>query len=195
MGEKYSGHREVPFYSQKTEFLVSEGSLERSQIVGWENNLCGLLCALMVLNTFSSSQHTVSELLAFAEKINAYDKKHGWIHDKVVDLLLNYGIEGERQSINDPQTIHSLLNEGNLIIASVSPRYLDSTLFSFFKRKKSGHLVLVIGISQMMMGNYQLTIHDPGSEITEGGSGLLADWKTFNNNFSGNTIVFKQPES
>lgn len=195
MTDKYVGYSAVPYYSQKPEFLVREGSLNRSQISAWENSLCGLMCASMVLNQFSTdSTHTVAELLSAADKEGAFDQRRGWVHRKIVSLLEQYGIKGTSQKIDNLDTVYELLNNDNLIMASVSPQYLHPELKNE-KKERSGHLVVIVGMNVSEMGNNQLVIHDPGSEVAEGGQNLLLDSNIFESSFSGNIIAFHKPST
>lgn len=194
MPDKFVGYRKIEFYSQKVKFLFDEGSLKHPQIVKWENNLCGLVCVLMVLNAFDRLKHTVSELLDLAGKDNAYDSRKGWIHAKIADLLRYYGIVGKSKSIKGLAEIYELLCKGCLVIASVSPNYSDFVL-SFFPRRKTGHLILIIGMFLTSTGRYKLVIHDPGSAITESRQNFIVDGMTFNKNFSGRGIIFNKSDA
>lgn len=195
MIDTYVGYHEVPYYSQKRKFLLKEGSLKLSQIDEWENNLCGLVCALMVLNAFSTgSEHTIAEVLSLASKIDAFDQRRGWIHKKIVSLLGKYGIKGKCRSADDLDVMRELLNRKNLIIASVAPNYLNAESTDT-TNKRGGHLVLIVGMYLIEAGNYQLFINDPGNEVSDGGQNLTVDSSIFESHFSGNIIVFENPKS
>lgn len=195
MKDTYVGYREVPYYSQKKEFLLKEGSLKPPQIDQWENNLCGLMCSLMVLNAFSTgSEHTVAELLSLTSKIGAFDQRRGWKHKKIVSLLGKYGINGKRRSVDDLDAMYELLDRKNLVVASVTPNYLNAE-FADKKNERGGHLVLIVGMCHIEAGHYQLSINDPGNEVSDGGQNLAVDSRIFGSHFSGNIIVFENPKS
>lgn len=195
MIDTYVGYREVPYYSQKREFLIKEGSLSLPQIDEWENNLCGLMCSLMVLNAFSPGfEHTAAELLSLTSKIGAFDQRRGWKHKKILSLLEKYGIKGGRRSTHDLEVIYELLSRKDLVVASVAPNYLNAESTDAIS-ERSGHLVLIVGMCLVEAENYRLFINDPGNEVAEGGENLSVDSSIFESHFSGNIIVFENPKS
>lgn len=190
MHDRYIGYRRVPFYSQKSGLLTNGESLSHSETIKWENNLCGLACALMVLNKFSDHKHSPSELFSSAIKIGAYNTERGWIHHKLASMLKEYGIQGITRSVSKLSEIYELLSQSNLIIASVAPNYANAD--SNLLRKRNGHLILIIGMLSRDSGPMQLNLHDPGSRDTNGGKNIAVDWQIFERNFSGNIITFKK---
>lgn len=194
MRNDYVGDCVVPYYSQQIDFLSKEGSLKQSQIDEWTNNLCGLMCVGMIINRFSTnSKYTIAELLDSADKLGAFHQRSGWIHKKLVLLAEKYGVEASCQRMNNLDTIYELLAAGGLIIASVSPSYLSPEL-KITADEQSGHLVVISGMNREEKGSYQIFVHDPGSEFTEGGKNLSVDSSVFVRSFSGNIIVFKNPQ-
>lgn len=195
MKNKYVGDNAIPYYSQKAAFLYEEGSLNRSQVDEWENSLCGLMCVGMIINRFSIDlKHTIAELLNSANKLGAFHQQKGWIHKKLALLAEEYGIEGTCQIKIDLDTIYELLTTDNLIIASVSPNYLHPEQKNTVD-ERGGHLVVITGMSCEESGNYKLFIHDPSSEVADGGQNLVVDSSIFKPYFSGNIIAFKNPQS
>ncbi|HVZ11689.1 MAG TPA: C39 family peptidase [Patescibacteria group bacterium] len=190
MTEEYVGYRNVPSYSQTTDYLEQEGSLTTSQIEDWNNSLCGLICASMVTDQLSGEEHTLAELLHAATKSGAYDSRRGWIHKKLASLLKEFGINGNAQRINDLDSLYSLLEKNSLVMASVSPFYLNPERKND-PSEKNGHLVLIVGMSKEPTSGYRLFINDPSSEHAAGGSNISIEGDVFRKSFSGNTIAFK----
>ncbi len=188
MHEQYIGHRDVPLYTQQSDLLVRDGLLKQPEMVGWENSLCGLTCALMVLDEFDGNVHTLSELLNFAKETHAYDTKRGWIHNRLAAILTKYEIDGVSQTVSNLSDVYRLLEENNLVVASVGHDY-QHVNHKLFKNRK-GHLILIIGMSVSDDHIYKLHINDPGSETTEAGKNIVVDGKIFRSNFSGNIIAF-----
>jgi len=187
MLERYVGYRNVPLRSQNPDLLVRDGLLKQSEMVGWENSLCGLTCALMALDVFDGDVHTLSELLSSAKEIHAYDTKHGWIHNRLATILTKYEIGGDSQTVRNLSDIYKLLEKRNLVIASVGHDY-DHASRSLFRNRR-GHLILIIGMSVSDDNDYEIYINDPGSETAEARKNIVVDGKVFRSNFSGNIIA------
>ena len=194
MMERYVGYANIPYYSQKREFLLKEGSLNSSQINKWENSLCGLMCACMVLNQFRTKSITVAELLNRSDSAGAFNERRGWVHKGLVSLMGEYGIEGLSKKVSDLSELYSLMDKGDLIMASVSPNYLRPELKED-QNERNGHLIVIVGMTLNESGNYGLFVNDPSSEAADGGQRLLVDGTIFKQSFSGNVIVFNNPKS
>lgn len=193
MIDKHVGDSAVPYYSQRETFLKREGSLNPAQIDKWRGGLCGLMCASMIINRFNQgSQYTIAELLIAADKLGAFDQQRGWVHNKIVVLAGEYGIKAQAQRTITLNTMYKKTREGNLIIASVSPHYLHPEL-KRTEDERSGHLVVITGMSRNDREDYQLIIHDPGSEYAEGGQNMVVGSDIFKRSFSGNIIFFEKP--
>lgn len=190
MHDRYVGHGDVTFFPQQLVFSQLEHNQEDTSFLRWKNSLCGLSCAMMVLDTFTVKKHNPSELFELAVKNSAYDSSRGWIHAKLAELLQNYGIFGKSEFFQGSSQLYSRLRDGNLIVASVSFRYMNISVNPF--RRKSGHLVLVTQMLMKSDGQYDVRLHDPGSEDIAGGENIILDWELFNSNFSGNIISFKK---
>jgi len=183
----------TPYISQSSNSLLLEGSLTQEEMKKWGYNICGLLCAFMVIKSLKDNAAKLQKSMHEAIRINAYDDKNGWIHEKLVELLSIYGIPALRKSKADLHLVEQLIIGKHLIIASVSPTYLNSKS-SFFFNRKSGHLVLIIGMELQNNIMVKLHIHDPGSRDHEGGEDLMVDADLFDKNFAGNIIVIEQPQ-
>ncbi len=181
----------IPYISQTSNLLKLEGSLTQEEIETWGYNLCGLLCAFMAIKDIKKNTLTLQNILYEAIRIKAYEEKKGWIHQKLVELCSIHGIKAFTKSISDLQLIEHLIKSNRLVIASVSPTYIGRKK-SFFFHRKSGHMVLIIGIESVSNNVVNLRIHDPGSRDSEGGEDIALDPHLFEENFSGNIIVINR---
>lgn len=171
----------IPFYSQrltKDNFKI-EGFESLDQAQSWTKRICGLACLKMVIYHFTKKMIPLKILLDAGISLNGYIKGVGWIHQKLANIAMQYGMSAYCQSIDrNIAIIYSALKDKQLIIASVS--------CGFNPTKRGGHLVLIIGNDAN-----GFIIHHPSANRHEQWSSYSISENAFIKSFSeqGNIIL------
>ncbi|MDD7804929.1 MAG: hypothetical protein PUP46_05095 [Endozoicomonas sp. (ex Botrylloides leachii)] len=179
--DEYSTMLDTAFYSQrltKTNYQA-EGFDSFDEALSWTDRICGLACLKMVIAQLTQQVVPLKRLLDQGLAMNGYKKGVGWIHQKLADMVMAYGVSAQCQSIGDHlYLIDNALEQRKLVIASVS--------CGFNPDKKGGHLVLIIGRNKE-----SYIIHHPSAKENEQWSHHTLSTTAFQQCFSveGNIII------
>ena len=89
----------------------------------WQKRACGLVCLKMVLDFHNVDTPEINQFLKIALKKEPYHNPSGWIHDKLLDLAKDYGVEAFRkEEIENFQELKDSLDKNNPVIVSISAK-------------------------------------------------------------------------
>lgn len=163
----------VPYFSQRVgeNNYLEEGFKKLSEALNWSDKICGLACIKMVVTHYKKeSIPTLAELLENGMEIGAYKQGAGWVHNGLVNLAKQYGLDGGRESIGaNLSKIAGHLKENKLVIASVSPAFeVGLTYISKNGDRitvgKGGHLVVITHALYQDKDLAGFRLHHPSSE-------------------------------
>ena len=174
----------TPFFSQRLtqENFQAEGFETWSEAQSWTKRICGLACLKMAIAQVKHQNIPLKHLLDQGLAVGGYMKGVGWIHQGLVEIAGQYGIDGSCRSIGQKvQVIDEALDQNRLVIASVSCGYNP--------KKKGGHLVLMIGNQ-----NDGFITHHPSHELCEQWDHYFIKKQAFLQCFSenGNIIILSE---
>ena len=153
----------VPYYSQYEDI--------KDKV--WRDRACGLVCLKMVLDFNKIKTPEIGEFLKIALDKGTYHEFNGWIHDKIVELAKDFGMEAcRKEEMENEQELKDFLDGGNPVIVSISAkRFLEEFESKF-------HQVVLTGFK---LDNCELKgfyYNDPDYQGEEG-KGLFVDRETF----------------
>lgn len=131
-------------------------------------------CLRMVLLAFGVRDVPgVKDLMAEGVRLGLFRESAGWLHQGIASAAQRYGLEAIPKNLDrDPSEVVRLLDDGRLLIASVS--------LGFQPRKRGGHLIVVCGAEVDGERIVTLDFRDPSgwgqthSEV--GGEDFLRSW-------------------
>ena len=148
----------VPYYSQYEDI--------KDKV--WRDRACGLVCLKMVLDFYKAETPEISEFLKIALDKGTYHEFNGWIHDKIVELAKDFGMEAYRkEEMENEQELKDFLDKGNPVIVSIKAQKFSPEFEGKF------HQIILIGYDEN--GFYY---HDSDYQNGEG-NGLFVDRETF----------------
>jgi hypothetical protein len=154
---------EIPYFSQYLDITDKKHAL-----VG-----CGMTCVFMVLKYFGSQDKNLDNLVETGIKENGYCKA-GWIHDYLIKVLVENGLEAyrkEKMADSDVSEIHLSIKNGNPVIVSIEERVFD---------RKKFHMMLITGVKENEKGELEgFYYHDPAGLSKETHSNLFVDVADF----------------
>ncbi len=164
----------VPYYSQHRD--VKDGY--------WRLRACGILCLKSILDFHLDPgvPSGVDEFVEMADRKGAYGKS-GWIHQGLIDIAGEFGLEMERKEYksDDLKKSEMLLENGiNRIVDSIKNN--KPVLISAIKRwkeKDKFHMIVLTGFENDEKGNLKGFYYNDTDYDDEEGGGLFVDIKTF----------------
>jgi hypothetical protein len=153
----------------------------------WQNRACGMACVKMVLDYYSQIvKHRVSNNLDDLIKEGVEKEgycEHGWIHDVLVKMMKERGLEVFRKEYKSAdenkqnklvekaikETINFLSEKRPVIISAIKN----------FSEKKNFHMVILVGFEKGENGVIGFYYHDPDSFSREGGMHKFVPIDTF----------------
>jgi hypothetical protein len=188
----YKNIQNVKFYSQMVDYKGEDSgfpSIEEKE--KWEDNACGIACIRMIINTFlqkDGMEKGYWELLDLAVKNNAYIEK-GWIHHKLLEILLLHGLNGQCHRDKTVKDLAGAIDSGSICIASITKRFIGGQLDdNGLIRARGGHLVVAFD-TYYADGNLEAIIcHHPSSLEEWNKAQWSVDVERWTASFSGNFI-------
>ena len=133
----------------------------------WVPRLCGVCCVKMAVDHHGAAT-TVAGLTNEGVNLGGYDidRDIGWFYAPLLQLAETHGLDGAVQPHLSIYEVAKLVSSDEFVIASVNPEIIrgDKPVRS---QKKSGHLVLVIGVrisNHTIVGFY---IHNPSGKTPD----------------------------
>jgi ABC-type bacteriocin/lantibiotic exporter with double-glycine peptidase domain len=178
MDLKITSQYKVPLIRQR--MSVQDGFKDEKEALAFGNNACGAACLKMVLEAFGKKNiPTVKKLMEEGSKKGFYSEPDGWLHQGIVRMAKDYGINAQRAHFKTPWRIAEKIEKNQLIIASVS--------FTFDKNKRGGHLVVIYGI-EIKDGRLEKIYFNDSSGW--GQHHHIVDGESFLGSWMGNVIMF-----
>lgn len=138
---------------------------EESEYWAWRG--CGACCVKMALDYYGKKE-TLAKLVSEGVALGGYDveKDLGWYYKPLLELVKKHGLHGFTSSYLSKDEIAKHILNKQFSVASVSPTIIrmDKNIQS---KRRSGHLVLVIGFN---IENRKITgfyINNPSGKIPE----------------------------
>ncbi len=176
---------EVPYYSQKLDVVDEK----------WKDKACGVTSLKMVFEYYlrnTKDVPTINDLIGEGIFIGGYSK-HGWIHDALVILARNHGLDAYRQEFKS-HTIdlikkifrtsifeEELLKKGvNKIIKKIEMENpVIVSVRGRFKKDGEFHMIVINGIEKDRDITKGFYYHEPNSDNKEDGMSNFVDIETF----------------
>jgi len=160
-----------------------------------EYNWCGICSLAMILNGLNISHSSVEEMYQEAFDFGVYelvgDKVIGAYHKKFAQYIQEkFNLESSTVRNVNFRKIKKIILNGNFFIASVTP---DIRYFPKKSAERSGHLILVFGISEEDAVQKIIFHNSTGFSSTNSQCSVEMPFKLFKNYFSGNGIIVKKP--
>jgi hypothetical protein len=147
----------------------------------WHDNSCGIVCVSMVMSFHYLDTFHASELIDECVLMGGYTSL-GWIHDFLVRLLRNHGINAYSEefrsvkvniadkTFSDSQFQEKMLETGIKKIASEidENRPVIVSVLPGFRNSNFNHLVLIVGYEGLSENPSGFYIHDPDNRISPG---------------------------
>jgi uncharacterized protein YvpB len=134
---------------------------------------CGMTNVYMILKYFGANGDSLDDLVEKGIKDGGYGKS-GWIHDYLIEVFKNHGIESyrmEKMLDKDVEKIKESIKSGNPVIVSVQQMLFDRRMF---------HMILIIGVreneNRELLG---FLYHDPAGTKVEEFSDLFVSIPSF----------------
>ena len=96
--EKITKNKQTPFFSQFTD--ISDPS--------WQKVGCGIASLAMIIELYNPGKVSVDNLLTEGIKSGAYLNDAGWIHNGLIQLAQNYGLNGKTRDLSSLNTKSAL---------------------------------------------------------------------------------------
>jgi len=174
---------DVPYYSQRKDVLDNN----------WKSNSCGIVCVKMVLDFYKKDTPKVDDLITEGVSMGGHDKKYGWNHDALTNILRNYGLPCFRQEFksktfdfknsifNEGQHEEELIDKGidkiEKVLIEANP--IIVSVAKHFKEEDKFHLVVLTGLELeegVIKGFYY---NEPDSEAEKEGKNLFVPMHIF----------------
>ncbi len=152
----------------------------------WANHICGMACLKMVLAAYTGKVHSLFDLTKMAIEYQAYQEIDGMIKGMIYApfvhmLAQEFGIQSKVVIGVATKEIHGLLNDGNLLIASVNPSIRNPEVLP---EKKGGHLVLISKATAK-----DITFHNPSGDSDENKSNVNLSTSLFDHFYAERGIL------
>lgn len=123
----------VPFYSQFKDI----------ECLSWRKVGCGIASLAMIIDYYSKEKINVEDLLQTGISSGAYDNRHGWIHQGLINIAKSYDLIGSTynySTLSEDSSITKLkeLLEDGPVMASI--------FYKFNPKSTIPHLIVVDGI-------------------------------------------------
>ena len=150
------------------------------------NSCCALACLQMCIKYYKNIYESLLVIFEKSLKFNVIDPEKGALHYNLVKFAKNeYNLNGclikEERKDRFMTLISFLLKNNILILASVKQGITN--ISDDVNNRKSGHIVLIVGID-----NSKLYINDPDNVGDYSEMNKVVDIDKFFYNFSGNLI-------
>lgn len=160
-----------------------------------EYNWCGICSLAMVLNGLDINHSSVGDIYKEAFEFGVYelveDKVVGAYHKKFAQYIKErFNLESFAVRNMNFRKLKKIILDDSFFIASVTP---DIRYFPEKSAERSGHLVLVFGISEEDAVQKIIFHNSTGFSSTNSQCSIEMPFKLFKNYFSGNGIVVKKP--
>ncbi len=124
---------DVPYYSQHEDI--------KDEV--WQGRACGLVCLKMVLDFHRTETPEINKFLKVALDKEAYHGTNGWIHDKLLAIVEELGMEAYRkEGMEDNQLLKDFLDKGNPVIVSIKAQKFSPEFEGKF------HQIVLIGYDE-----------------------------------------------
>lgn len=184
MEMSYQVSYQIPFYTQRVKdvYVDLEGFNNIEDALYWQERGCGIACSRMIIGAYYPELLlSYGELLNKGLNINGFCDK-GWIHQKLIELINSYGINGKSYRHSDSNRIVTQINKNKPCIVSVSP--------CFSSDYKGGHLVVVSGYTFLNNQLYSFIVNHPSSHENYNWENKKVPISQFENSFSGSFMSF-----
>ena len=169
----------IPYYSQRVGDNWREMGYPTKKLgTYWESRSCGVACVRMAVEGLTD--HTPLNQFRLTLRLlllGAYLPNKGWIHSKLTAYLSTQGIDAHRILIKDKQQLINQIASHGAIIASVG--------VGLEENRKTGHLVVITGISK----NSDIILRHPSSDKNYEWADHHISINAFWSHFSGNVIA------
>jgi len=156
---------DVPYYSQHEDIKDER----------WQKRACGVVCLKMVLDFHlktlgrpTSKGLSLDEFLEKALEKQAYHQTNGWIHDKLLEIARDFGMEAFRkENMEDEEELKDFLEKGNPVIVSVKAKKFSPEFEGKF------HQIVLVGYDEKGF------FYNDSDYQNDGGKDIFVDLKTF----------------
>lgn len=162
------------------------GFPDQTAIDQWENNCCGIACARMVIDFYAGIKVRYWDLLQRGLQIRAYNDI-GWIHNGLVDLAAEYGVERRTHRQKTVEELFQTIRAGSLCIVSASAGFRGG-----LKKRdsdevfpKGGHLIVGFVTEQG-----EIACHHPSSALEWNKLNWIVPQEYWERSFSGAFMEF-----
>lgn len=180
---------DIPYYSQHTNV---KGDY-------WQKRSCAIVCLKMIFDFYKNQNEkcdspSIENLIREGIRIKGLDKNKDWMHNKIVMLLRNHGInsyqqefksmnidvDNEKESLSDYS--ERILNDGlaKIIKSIENKKPILVSANKHFEIEKRFHMVILSGYKKDEKGELKGFYYiDPDYDDVEEGKNLFVNMKTF----------------
>lgn len=186
---------ELPFHTQRmtAENWQAEGFPSLAEAESWSGRGCGMASLRMILEGFGCACGGQWEMISKGLAAGAYKEGVGWIHGKLAQMAVDFGVFGEAKRGKALDDLQKDLENGFVCMVSVTPYFRfgqpkpDGSLYG-----KGGHLVPVYGCETEGGKAVSFLLHHPSMYAACNVPRWAVAAEEFESSFSGNYIRFRK---